>query len=537
MEFLLLSADRSRTMRVYFLLLATVAAGLNSGLRAQGIPTIEWQACYGGSGFDIARDIKQTSDGGYIMLAQTTSPDGQVTGYQGEFDFWVVRTNASGTLLWQRALGGSGTEFPTSIIQTQDGGFVVIGSIYSIDGDVLSAIGTGRAWVIKFDPDGELLWHRLYGSTNTSGLWSLVETPTGELVLAGQTLPTNAPTSCSEGGTNAWILKLTSTGDLIWHRCYGGSSYDEFFDITSTTDNGYVAIGNTASNDGDVSGHNGSGDAWVVKVDAQGQIEWQRTLGGSSIDEAYAIKTTPDGGYAVVGRTLSSDGDVTGYHGQDDVWVFKLDANGELLWQRATGGSGIDIARDLVTHADGGITVAGWTNSSNGDVVGSTNGGTDAWLVRSNAEGALIWQQTFGGSGSELFTSIYRTSDNGFVLAGRTESNDGDVTCDPIGNNVWVAKLSAEPVGVPEHRSDPVRSLHPNPVQDLLTIELLLQNAAVMSYTWMDVTGRILAEDRSAQLPQGVQQITLGTAELPSGPLLLQLRLGEQILLLRVVKI
>ena len=391
--------------------------------------------------------------------------------------------------------------------------------------------------MIKFDSDGELLWHRLYGSTDASDLWSLVETPTGELVVVGESQPTNGPLNCNEGGSNAWLLKLTSTGELISENCYGGSSNDAFFAITATTDNGYIAIGNTSSTDGDVSGNNGSGDAWVVKVDAQGDIEWQRTLGGSGTDAAYAIKATPDGGYALVGGTSSSDGDVTGYHGLDDVWVFKLDANGGLLWQRATGGSGIEFARDLVTHADGGITVAGWTNSSDGDVVSSTNGGTDAWIIRFNAEGTLMWEQTVGGSSSELFTAVYRTSDNGFAMAGRTESNDGDVTCDPVGNNVWLVKLSAEPVGVTERFPNPVRSLYPNPVQDVLTIELNIVDPETVYYTWLDVTGRVLAEAASARVGQGAQQLILATAGLPRGPLLLQVQVGEQRITHQVVKL
>ena len=536
MEFPLFSADRSGTMRVYHLLLATVATSLNVGSQAQGIPQIEWQACYGGSGFEVGWDMAQTTDGGYVMIAQTTSPDGQVTGYQGEFDFWVIRTNATGTLLWQHALGGSETEFPHAVIETMDGGFVVVGSTSSSDGDPANAEGSGKAWVVKLNSTGAIEWQWRYGPLLGGSFWSITETPAGDLVIAGETQSTNEPISCGLPATNAWLVKLTSMGQLIWQRCYGGSSLDAFFDITKTIDNGYVLIGNSGSNDFDVSGNNGSRDAWVVKVNAQGDIEWQRSLGGSSTDEAYAIMATPDGGYAAVGRTRSSDGDVTGYHGQEDVWVFKLDANGGLLWQRATGGSGIEFARDLVTHADGGITVAGWTDSSDGDV-SSTNGGTDAWLVRFNAEGALIWEQTLGGSDAELFTTIFSTTDNGFAVAGRSASNDGDVTCDHGGDDVWLVKLGAEPVGVPERVPDLVRSLHPNPVQDQLTIELLLQDADVVSYTWMDVTGRTLGEANTAHLSQGVQQITLATAELPSGPLLLQLQLGEQILLLRVVKI
>ncbi len=523
-------------MRTHHLLIATVATMVSLGANAQGIPQIEWQACYGGSGFDSAQDIVQTSDGGYVMIAQTTSSDGQVTGYQGSFDFWVVRISATGELLWQRAMGGSGTEFPQAVIQSQDGGYVVAGSTYSIDGDVVNAGGSGTAWVIKLNSAGSIEWQWLYGRSEASDFWSLVETQNGVLVLAGETQSSNTPASCSLPGTNAWLVKLSSAGELIWERCYGGSSLEAIVSVVRTPDNGYVLAGESGSSDGDLTSNNGASDVWVVKVDEQGDIAWQRSLGGSQIDKASAIKTTADGGYAVVGSTSSSDGDVTGHQGQQDIWIIKLDSNGQLVWQRATGGTALDIASGLVTHADGGITVAGWTDSSNGDI-SSPNGSRDAWLVRLNAEGTLVWERTLGGSGSELFNAIIRTADNGFAVAGRSASNDGDVTCDHVGDDVWLVKLSAEPVGVAELVPSPVRSLYPNPVQDVLTIELLITDPGAVFYTWLDVTGRVLAETRGVQLPVSTQQLILPTAGLPHGPLLLQVQVGEQRQLLRVVKI
>lgn len=522
-------------MRMHHFLFATFTAFASLTASAQGIPQIEWQACYGGSGFDIVRDIAQTNDGGFVLLAHTTSSDGQVTGHQGEFDFWVVRISASGTLLWQRALGGSGTEFPASIIQTQDGGFVVSGSTSSNDGDPANASGTGDSWVIKLNVVGSIEWQHRYGPVGST-LFALIEAQNGDLVLAGEAPSSSTPISCSLGGTNAWIVRLTSTGELIWERCYGGSSSEGFRGIVRASDNGFVLAGESGSSNGDLTSNNGAGDAWIVKVDDVGEIIWQRSYGGGHIDDANAIATMADGGYAVVGSTLSSDGDVTGYHGQFDIWIMKLDANGQLVWQRATGGTALDLVGGLVTHVDGGITVAGWTESTNGDIT-STNGSRDAWLVRLNGEGNLVWERTMGGSSSELFTALIRTVDNGFVAAGGSSSTDGDVTCDHSGADVWLVKLSAEPVGVTERFPNPVRSLYPNPVQEVLTIELNIVDPETVYYTWLDVTGRVLSAASSARVGQGAQQLILATAGMPRGPLLLQVQVGEQRQLLRIVKL
>jgi hypothetical protein len=523
-------------MRGFFtLLLAAAAPALCS---AQGIPDMEWQACFGGSGYELGYCIHQTTDGGYILAGETRSNNGQVTGFHGIADWWVVRNDATGTLLWQRALGGSGSEIPRAVVQTMDGGFVVAGSSGSTDGDLIGVASTGRGWVVKLDADGEIQWQHRYGSSpDESTFWAMEQTATGELLLAGTQRSTTDDPGCNQGGfSNAWLVKLDSAGELLWERCYGGSSDEIFLAMDLTDDGGCILTGRTSSNDGDVFTNNGLDDLWVVKVDQQGDFEWGRSFGGSNTDLGLAIRQTNDGGYVAAGSAWSNNGDVTGHNGLQDVWVVRLNATGDLLWQQAIGGSDREVAFDVLTHADGGFTIAGWTQSPDGDV-SQLAGQSDAWLMRLDAAGTLLWEKTFGGTGSELYNSITRTNDGGFAILGGTNSNDGDVSGNHGGGDLWVVKLGAEPVGISEFIQDPLLSLFPNPTTGVVAVEVLLPRFAAMSFTWFDASGRALRMESTVQYPAGKQQITLDTEDLPSGPLLLQLQFGDQRLMRQVVKL
>ena len=178
------------------------------------------------------------------------------------------------------------------------------------------------------------------------------------------------------------------TGDfyISWQKCLGGSAHDNATSIQQTSDGGYIVAGNTFSNDGDVTGYHGGDDYWVVKLDSNGNMKWQKCLGGSYGDCAKYIQQTSDGGYIVAGYTFSNDGDVTGLHGDSDYWVVKLDSNGNIKWQKCLGGSGNEGASSIQQARDGGYIIAGASNYSDGDVTGN-HGGYDSWIVKLDANG------------------------------------------------------------------------------------------------------------------------------------------------------
>ncbi|UCH15292.1 MAG: hypothetical protein JSV22_04830, partial [Bacteroidales bacterium] len=231
---------------------------------------IEWQKSLGGSCGDEAHSIKQTSDGGYIVAGLSCSNNGDVSENNGNYDYWIVKLTSTGEIEWQKSHGGNEAEWAYSIQQTSDGGYIVAGVSQSNDGDV----------------------------------------------------------SGNHGTYDYWIVKLTSIGVLDWQKSLGGSDEDMAYSIQQTSDGGYIVAGRSESSDGDVSGNHGSSDFWIVKLNPSGEIDWQRTLGGSGDDYANSIQQTTDGGYIVAGGSNSNDGDVSGNHGYGDYWVVKLTSTG-----------------------------------------------------------------------------------------------------------------------------------------------------------------------------------------------------------------
>ncbi len=453
-------------------------------------PTIEWQKSFGGNDSDNVYSIQQTNDGGYIATGYTYSNNGDISGYHGVGDFWVVKMNSSGALEWQKALGGSDIDWSLTIRQATDGGYIIVGFTQSNDGDVTGYHGDKDAWVVKLTSSGNIEWQKALGGSGWDEAWSVALTADGGYIIAGRTNSSNGDASGSHNGSlDFWVVKLSSTGAIQWQKAIGGSSQDIAHSIRQTTDGGYIVAGETSSNDGDVSGSNGNVDIWVVKLSNAGELEWQKSLGGSGWDVGSEIHETSDG-FFVCGYVGSNDGDVTGYQGLFDFWVLKLSKTGDLLWQKTLGGSDADWGYAGIPSADGGYVVAGTTRSNNGDVL-YNDGGQDIWIVKLDNNGALVWQQILGGSKAENGASIDRTNDGGFVVAGRSSSNDGDATFNQGAQDFWVVKLSPESVATHEAHNAPISHLElfPNPAQQSFTVHTSSE-AAMLHVTVSDLLGR-----------------------------------------------
>ena len=254
------------------------------------------------------------------------------------------------------------------------------------------------------------------------------------------------------------LSSMASVGGLIWQKCYGGTGNDSARSVSNTADGGFYVAGVTYSNDGNVTGnHNPTGnfsDVWIIKVDATGNLVWQKTFGGVNADQANSIATTTDGGAVICGWTNSSDGDASGLHGSAggaaDFWVIKLDNTGALQWQKTLGGTKNDYGQSVKQTADGGYIVAGTTYSNDGDVTGNhdASGATaDFWVVKLDNTGAITWQKTLGGTLQEEGYSITQTTDLGYMVAGVAFSHDGNVsrTFNTSGTDAetWFVKLDA----------------------------------------------------------------------------------------------
>ena len=286
---------------------------------------------------------------------------------------------------------------------------------------------------------------------------------------------------------------LAQAPTIEWQKCLGGSNDDWAYSIQQTSDSGLIVAGYTESSNGDVSGNHGAYDYWVVKLNSSGDILWQICLGGTNVDVAYSIQQTSDEGFIVAGYTCSNEGDVSGNHGNSDYWVVKLNSSGTIEWQKCLGGTDGDYANSIQQTSDGGFIVAGQTYSNDGDVSGN-HGGSDAWVVKLNSSGNIEWQKCLGGTGWDWENSIQQTSDGGFIVAGYTNSNDGDVSGNHGSKDYWVVKLTNEPDRINEIENYNLFSIYPNPFTEHAIITFDNPTNEKYRLLIIDVTGKVVME-------------------------------------------
>jgi hypothetical protein len=207
-------------------------------------------------------------------------------------------------------------------------------------------------------------------------------------------------------------------------KSFGGSENEFAFDVHQTSDGGYIIAGQAASNNGNVSGNHGDEDMWIIKLNKNGSIKWQKALGGLEDEAAFSVQETNDGGFIAAGEASFSSGQVTGNHGTLDVWVVKLDINGNLLWQKSLGGTQRDFANSIQQTTDGGYIVAGGSFSNDGDVTGhhGPNIYADYWILKLDGGGNIQWKKTYGGSKGDIAMSVRQTTDGGYIVAGNSAS-------------------------------------------------------------------------------------------------------------------
>jgi hypothetical protein len=410
-------------------------------------PSIQWQKSIGGSGCEESYSIQQTYDGGYIVAGSTGSfNSGDVTGSLGGWDYWIVKLNSVGNIQWEKCLGGTNYDYAFSIQQTTDNGFVVAGKSISNDINVSGNHGNTDAWIVKLDSIGNILWNKCYGGSNNEAAQSIYQTFDGGYIVAGFSDSNDGDLTLNQGGTDYWIFKLDGLGNLIWQKSFGGSIEDKAWSIHQTSDGGYIIGGETNSINGDVSGNHGNLDYWIIKLNESGDtVQWKKTFGGSGEDRLFSIKQTFDDGYIVAGESSSIDGDVLGNHNvsgsTSDFWIVKLDSLGNIHWSRCLGGTAVEVAYTIQQTIDSGYVIAGLSTSNDGDVSG--NIGQDYWIVKLHNLGFIEWQNCYGGTLAEVAQSIQPTTDGGYIIVGESFSYDIDVSGNHGCTDNWVVKLDS----------------------------------------------------------------------------------------------
>ena len=388
----------------------------------------------GGSKNDVLKSLIKTTDGGYAVIGYTQSNDRDISSKVAEnFDFWMLKFDVNNTLSWQKTFGGSEDDRAADIVQTLDGGFAVLGYSKSSDIDVSTNAGAQDFWILKLSPAGEISWEKTFGFSGADYGTSLLQTDDNGFLISGVLDVTasggqgNAKTTIvNHAGGDFWVLKLNAAGELKWSKFYGGSFTDAPLGVVKTTDNGFIVVGSSDSNDVDIKNNKGSYDFWVIKISSNGTLVWEKSFGGSEIDEARAISASHDGNFIVVGDTRSSDGDINLNNGAADIWVLKISTEGNLIWEKTFGGTGFDAARSISMTQDNGFVIAGSSRSSDNGF--SNQGQNDALILKINSEGVLEWQQTIGGSEIDFLYDAVELDDKTIIGVGESSSSNGDIS-------------------------------------------------------------------------------------------------------------
>lgn len=358
---------------------------------------ILWKKSYGGTWNEDGSKIIPTTDGGFIFVGSSASNDGDVSGHHGFAsisDVWVVKLDASGNITWQKSYGGSLTDNGSDIVET-NGGFIICAATSSSDGDVSGYHGADDLWVIKIDNAGNLLWQKCYGGSKTEGSGTINATTDGAFLLTSSTNSVNGdisnPRAGPTGYNDAWILKISTSGTIIWNNCIGGNGSDAIDKVITNNDGTYFLAAYSGSDDLPGSFHNESiydGDGWAILLDKNGKIVWQKAFGGTRNDAVLDAIKTADGGYLMVGETSSADGIVCQRHLESDMWLVKMDNAGNIQWNRTYGGSNYEFSSNLALDAAGNCMVLANAFSSDGDLT-NNKGLSDLWLARLSFTGIL----------------------------------------------------------------------------------------------------------------------------------------------------
>ena len=450
-----------------------------SSLHSQPLQ-VNWQHCYGGSNYENGYTIVKSTNS-FVLFCGTDSHDGDVTGYHGGYgDYWLIKSDTSGNILWTKTYGGVDEEDASDMKQTPDGGFILFGSTstISVSGEVVGNHGGYDFWLVKIDSLGTIEWSKCLGGSCDDEAYKIDLTQDGGFICIGYSCSNDGDVTVNHGMYDIWIVKLDQTGTILWQNSFGGTSIDWGMCVHSTSDGGAIVGGAISSVDGNIqcNYHGGNGDIWVAKLDSFGDIEWQKCFGGTGYESVVSIIPTDDGGYIYTGVTNSNDGDVSGNHGDDDVWVVKLDNFGNLVWQKCYGGTAMETGLVIKKSNDGNYFIGGYTFSNDGDVSGNHSlipYFSDIWLIKISPVGDLIWQQCLGGIGSEGLEDLLELPGGRMMLLGGTHTDDysGDVQCahhGPGTSDVWLLSVSDTTyVGNHEIKGESFKIwISPNPVNE-----------------------------------------------------------------------
>lgn len=341
--------------------------------------SVEFSQAYSFGAVAQARSMCQASDGGYVLVGQT-----QVTS-SSPTQALIVRVNSAGVMLWNKTYGGTNRSLLLAVTQTADLGFAVAGTLN---------VTSEKFWLFKIDPSGNLLWEQAYGGSYNEELYAMTQTNDGGYALTGWTTSFG-----SFSQPDLWIVKTDGNGIAQWNRTYGTGGNDCGYSVVQTSDGGYALAGQTNSN-----------YCWLIKTDSNGNMQWNKTFGNPLLTTiGQKMVQSNDLGYAICGYANLN------INASYDLFLIKTDSSGNPQWNKTYGGANEELGRAVIKTNDGGYALAGYTETN-------SSGARDAWLIKTDSNGNIQWNQTLGGTGSDVANSLVGTSDGGYAIAGTTDS-------------------------------------------------------------------------------------------------------------------
>jgi hypothetical protein len=418
-------------------------------------PSIQTQKVIGANNYDELRSMYVTKDGGMIVLGQSYSnKSGEKTqNIRGENDYWIVKLDKHQRIEWDRTLGGIGSEIAKSVIQTTDGGYALVGessSYTSVEKDE-DGRGSSDLWFVKLDRYGNIQWNKTIGGNGTDLVDNVVQTNDGGYVLVGSSDSYRSfeKSEDSRGVFDFWVVKLDKKGNIQWDKTLGGYDYEFGSGVDLTSDGGIIVSGFSQSNMSGEKTENSRGgfDYWVVKLDMNGNKQWDKTIGGDGGDFCRGVKETADG-YLLSGNSNSNiSGEKTeNGRGGYDQWIVKIDKNGQVQKDKTIGGDGDDAdSWNLEKTSDGGfIFGCGSTSNISGEKTENSRGLTDYWVIKLDAQLNIEWDKTIGGDSWDGVFSVKEVEKNLYAVGGVSLSGvSGDKNEPSRGNgDYWIVWLS-----------------------------------------------------------------------------------------------
>lgn len=516
---------------------------------------ILWEKSYGGKHAEYLYEAIPTPDYGFILAGSSVSgKNGNKEELnKGDLDYWIWKMDEHGNLDWQKSFGGNQTDLLQSIALTNDGGFILGGTSASDKGSDKTEACKGQEdfWVIKLNAKGQELWQRTIGGSGMEKLLSIAPTRDGGYILGGSSssdqlksttgvLDPFGKSENSKGNLDFWVVKLDKNGTIAWQKTIGGRYMDELRSIHEIQSGGYILGGysNSPASGNKTEENPGLGDYWVVQLDEQGEIVWQKVYGGEQDDNLTALIPTQDGGYLLGGSSNSEPGHVkTKSNGSGtDFWVVKLNETGGIVWQQTYNYGKKDILTSLIENPDGSFLIGGYAQSeveksgSNPLVSPKDKEGINDYIaLKIKADGEELWSKTVGSKGDEVLKKVLETRDGGYLLCG---TSNGSVSRDKKtakgGNDFWVVKLKDKDKEEQERIS---LEAVPNPTEYFTNVIVSFEYAKGTA-TLYDLSGRTI---RSASI-NGEKTIPMELTNLPTGIYVIEIKTDTQTGGVKVIK-